>query len=94
MQVALLPQIGRAFSIGDKKKKIELVFQKTNGKCWYCGCDLFSEYIFDENDKCVMTIRRWHVDHVYPYSKGGSDEIENLVPSCISCNLKKKDKVL
>ena len=33
------------------------------------------------------------IDHVYPRSKGGGDEIRNLVVACQPCNLKKLDRV-
>ncbi|WP_203229288.1 HNH endonuclease [Paenimyroides tangerinum] len=32
------------------------------------------------------------IDHVVPFSKGGSDEYENLVTACLKCNRQKKDK--
>jgi len=32
------------------------------------------------------------IDHKIPLSKGGTNNIDNLVPACISCNSKKKDK--
>ena len=47
------------------------VWRKTEGLCWYCGKDF----------KDRMTI-----DHVQPVSQGGSDELDNLVPCCKSCN--------
>jgi hypothetical protein len=33
------------------------------------------------------------VDHVYPKSKGGQDELDNLVAACKRCNYAKRDKV-
>jgi hypothetical protein len=32
------------------------------------------------------------VDHIWPYSKGGEDTLDNLVACCRSCNIRKKDK--
>ncbi len=60
------------------KKVREQVYKKTDGKCAYCGCVL---------------PKRWQVDHVVPverkggeYTGEGTDDIENLLPSCPSCN--------
>lgn len=33
------------------------------------------------------------VDHVHPRSKGGTDDLDNLVACCRRCNILKKDKV-
>lgn len=65
------------------KKNREIVFNKYGGKCAYCGCDL---------------VQGWHVDHVEPIRryegcKEGRypqrDCIENMMPSCASCNINK-----
>ncbi|PAR35832.1 HNH endonuclease [Vibrio metoecus] len=76
-------------------KQRKLVWEKSGGKCWYCGCDL------PKNG--------WHADHYYPivrlleenrnekgrllgYKTGKDclypelDKIENLVPACAPCN--------
>ena len=34
-----------------------------------------------------------HIDHIIPRSLGGSDHEKNLVVACVSCNLKKSDKL-
>jgi 5-methylcytosine-specific restriction endonuclease McrA len=38
--------------------------------------------------------RKLTIDHVIPKSKGGSDDWDNLVVACSSCNTKKGDKYL
>ena len=65
------------------KKDVELQ-RKTqtnrNGElcCWWCGKTIKSGY---------------HVDHVIPLSRGGSNAPENIVISCPRCNLSKSDKL-
>ncbi len=53
------------------------VWDKTDGACWYCR-------------KTMHPIRDFTVDHVVAFVKGGSDEIENLVPCCSTCNRQKQ----
>ena len=70
-----------------KEKRLK-VFEKFNGKCAYCGNAI--EY------------SKMHIDHITPKFRGwsnselekfdiikGTDNIENLNPSCISCNTSK-----
>lgn len=35
-----------------------------------------------------------HVDHIVPVSRGGSNLISNLAPSCSPCNLQKKNRTI
>lgn len=35
-----------------------------------------------------------HIDHIYPVSRGGIDEPQNVAPACAFCNLSKHDKTL
>ena len=34
------------------------------------------------------------IDHIYPVSKGGTDDLKNLVIACRACNQFKKDRLL
>ena len=57
-----------------KKARFE-VFKRDQFTCVYCG---------QTPPKVVL-----HVDHVEPISKGGTNDINNLVTSCSDCNLGK-----
>lgn len=60
------------------------VYEKSNGFCWYCGCDISKS--------------KWQADHFKPIFRGwdkkperaGEDTFENLVPACAKCNNHKK----
>ena len=53
------------------KNKREIVFKKYDGKCAYCG---------------VPLVKGWNIDHIKPKASGGSNDLENLNPSCRDCN--------
>lgn len=71
-------------------KKRQAIYDKSGGKCWYCGCEL---------------VKGWHADHFEPVRRnpkwaieklGSStmehpenDNEENKVPACASCNMMK-----
>ncbi len=55
------------------------IFNKSGGKCHYCACAL------DLKGK-------WHVEHKMPRALMGSNADDNLVASCVPCNMKKRDK--
>ena len=52
--------------------------------CFYCKCG----FTFDRVNP--LRVRTW--DHVVPICRGGKNEIENLVPCCLHCNMKKHTK--
>ena len=56
-------------------KERHIVYDKMNGHCAYCGCDL--------------KFKDMQVDHVVPlsgWSVQGSDTLDNMLPACRSCN--------
>ena len=72
-------------------KKRKAIWDKSNGKCWYCGCELGE--------------KGWHADHFKPvnrkwwesntsYFNPENDNEENKVPSCASCNIIKSNMSL
>lgn len=70
-------------------KKRQAIYDKSGGKCWYCGCDL---------------VKGWHADHFEPVRRNPkwatdrgavamlNPELNteaNKVPACASCNMMK-----
>lgn len=56
-------------------------FMRQHGKCFYCQVEL------------QHARNSWHADHIIPLSRGGSNNIENIVIACPTCNRKKHDKL-
>lgn len=59
--------------LSDKERR--RIYNKTNGHCAYCGCNLRFEQ---------MT-----ADHIKPIANGGADIENNMLPACRSCNHRK-----
>lgn len=53
------------------EEDINRMYQNQHGKCYYCGKKVGISY---------------HVDHVIPVSRGGSNSPDNLVIACAHCN--------
>ena len=81
-----------------KKSDRGLIFNKYDGKCAYCGCEL---------------MKGWHADHIEPivrdfiYNKNKqrfetngfcrnpeNENLQNYNPSCASCNIQKNSYTL
>ncbi len=62
----------------------ERIFNKTNGRCHLCRCQLNFENYGKSNPK-----DSWEVEHSVPRTKGGTDRLSNLYASCIPCNRSK-----
>lgn len=57
------------------------VLERCQFRCHYCGVP--------SGDAVVLV-----VEHVHPFSRGGTDAIDNLVASCVPCNAGKRDRIL
>lgn len=57
---------------------IQVQYERQKGKCYWCNERVGSDY---------------HVDHIVPLARGGSNWPENLVIACPTCNLSKHDKL-
>lgn len=53
------------------------LYSKQHGACPYCNV----KFIKDDE-----TIVECNIDHVIPLSRGGKDDISNMVLACVSCN--------
>lgn len=72
------------------KVKNREVWDKTDGRCWFCGAEL----IKPSPDKHLTPEekRRWYtIDHATPKSRGGDHTLDNLLPACSQCNSDKGD---
>ncbi len=58
---------------------IARIYTSQEGRCAYCNIELNGVY---------------HIDHIYPLSRGGSNWPSNLACACPKCNLSKSDKTL
>lgn len=62
------------------KKTRQAVYEKYNGHCAYCGCEL--------------KIEEMQVDHIWPLNRGGEDALNNYNPACRKCNFYKSTMTL
>ena len=56
------------------------VFERDDYRCQMCG-------------RTVEDGIKLHIDHIVPFSKGGSNEMDNLQVLCHECNLAKHDRM-
>lgn len=56
------------------------IYRRDNNTCQYCGRKLRTEEL--------------NLDHVLPLSRGGKNSWENVVCSCIPCNMRKSNRTL
>lgn len=58
----------------------DFVLKKSKSRCSHCGKIL---------DRTTMTM-----DHYIPISKGGSNDLSNIIPLCHDCNQEKSNKIV
>ena len=57
------------------------VLQRDNFRCVFCG-----------KSPATDLGTKLHIDHIFPFSKGGKSILENLQTLCEECNLGKSDR--
>jgi 5-methylcytosine-specific restriction endonuclease McrA len=60
----------------------ELIFKRDGYRCIYCGKSSIEDGV------------KLHLEHIFPISKGGREDLFNLAASCERCNLVKSSTVL
>lgn len=64
-------------------KDIDAAFKRQAGLCLYCG-----EPVGNQTGR-----KPWHADHFIPLARGGTNNPENIVIACQTCNFSKHDKM-
>lgn len=90
-------EVPRPRSITLSKKQRQAIWDKTGGKCWYCGCDLPGKWHADHVEPIIRKTKivKDHSDSQYSHKVVSTGEccrpqhdiIDNMVPACIPCNL-------
>ena len=73
----------RLYSHHDGDMARRRILERDGYACIYCGASIA------DNPEVAF-----HVDHVIPLARGGTDAIGNLVTACHHCNTSKGDKML
>ena len=76
-----LKEINRRRNIKDTTRYS--VLERAGFKCQCCGIKPL------KNNDVIL-----HIDHIIPYSLGGSDNIDNLQVLCDKCNISKRNKFI
>ena len=82
------------------------IWERDNYKCQYCGKEVITQedifnmataegWSFEEYEKAIANTmkERATLDHKIPLSKEGTNNEDNLITACFSCNAKKGTKI-
>ena len=81
-----------------KLKDRLILFDKYDGKCAYCGCDLQKGWHADHIDAVIRNRvynyekRQWVFDGTF--ERPHNDCLSNMNPSCAKCNINKRDMTI
>lgn len=68
----------------DRKRRRNKLYQEQDGLCHWCKKDMRDDVPEDHPDRVTL-------DHVMPISKGGTNDLSNLVAACFACNQERKN---
>lgn len=72
-----------------QKYGYQLAMRDGGWVCHYCGCELLPQGVQSKWDRKIP-LNAPQVDHKTPQKQGGTDDLDNLVLCCISCNGEKR----
>ena len=67
--------------INFSEERLQQIYNKNKGYCYHCDIKLARKNYGNLEGKAG-----WEIDHSIPISKGGTNHLNNLIPSCIPCN--------
>jgi hypothetical protein len=91
--------MGKLYTTYRNHKRLRVFFNK-GLKCEYCEKrGLYLIRAIDRGNACHVDLytdkfELMTIDHVLPKSKGGTNELSNLVPCCDRCNCRKGSKIV
>jgi len=68
------------------------IWELQNRKCYFCWRPLWVSFIGLGETKILPAFGEWHVEHLTPISKGGTDWPYNIALTCKKCNQHKSDR--
>lgn len=66
------------------RKTRQIIIERCEHTCQYCGDHGNATHGLDG--------KPWHIDHIEPWSLGGSNDESNLTLACATCNVKKRTR--
>lgn len=72
----------------------DAVLQRDAGICQHCGREVITTREIGQSEESqVMVAELFHIDHIVPLARGGTNDSANLQLLCETCNLRKGSKL-